>query len=421
MKKHAGEYKPTINIRQSPHLIGPALFFVAAWLSICAVGLSLWLRPSQLLENALTTNFTIVTVHMLTLGFLTMTMFGVLYQWLPVVFDVVSASPSFMIAHFLVYGVGLLLFLLGFSAHHAMLLPFGALLMALSIVIFTIFALNRIMSSTRPWDELTWTVCIALFSINLTWIFGLAMVLGLSGLTSYLHLLPEHLNAAWVGWIIMLVLAVQIKLLPMFSLAKMHTLRPWLPIVLALTGWILQFARRWIPTLALPITLIWTLTALVVLWQIYSLSKHHQSPKWDTVFIGVALGWLLWLMAAIELLYDPSLTIALLVLGATTFVFTYQSRIVPFLLSLVMVRQIRHKEFSAFFMAQRFNSHLLPIINASLAFVISALIVWGMMQQIREPIAIAGIVIVFWPLIHVALMGYQIIVQRGFFLSRHRA
>lgn len=405
----AAHYKPTINIAQAPPLAGPALFLISAWISLVVAATRILTNPQQWQTSHLGSSPTLVTVHLVTLGFFTMTMLGTLYQWVPVVFDRPPVPLKMIVFHWFLYTTGLILFLLGFSLHQGMLLATGASLLAVSLIMFSLLIAKRLIQSSRKTDMLSFSLTVALAALNATWIFGLSMALGMAKITAYPNVLSEHLNTAWAGWIVMLVLAVQIKLLPMFSMSRMDPLRPGLPVALAFSGLLVQYAVSVLPGLEVVAVFFWAWASLSVLWQLHRLWHHRQTPHRDGVFAGVVLGWLLWLGAVLSLLFQPELTVFLVGLGAMTFIFSYQSRIIPFLLALFVGRKLPGPVFKTFFMAQRFNSPVLPVITAIWSLVISVLWVIGIENQAPGVLAWAGALLLLWPVFHVLFMAKAVL------------
>ncbi len=409
MRSQAPQYKPSINIAQAPPLMGPALFLVSGWISLMVASQRIISDPQQWQFAHLGSNGTLITVHLITLGFLTMTMFGILYQWVPVVFDRPPVPLTLIFLHWFFYSAGLVLFLLGFSLDNGAVLATGASLLAASIVMFSGFMAKRLIQSSRNKDALTFALIVALAAINATWIFGLSMALGMAGIIAYPNVLAEHINTAWAGWIIMVVLAVQSKLLPMFSMARIDNLRPHLPMVLAFLGLVVQYTVNLEPSMEIIAALFWAAAAITVLWQLHMLWHRRQSPVRDGIFAGITLGWLLWLAAAITLLVKPELSVFLVALGAMTFIFSYQSRIIPFLIALVVGKRLPGPVFKAFFMAQRFNSPLLPLITAVWSLALSIIWLAGIQSHNLGLLSWAGALLLVWPLFHVFFIALKIL------------
>lgn len=408
MKEQASRYKPTINIQQAPPLGGPLLFLATAWVSLFLVAWRLMTAPRQWWPAVLTSGSTLATVHIFTLGFLTMTMFGVLYQWVPVVFDRTPVSLKAMILQWSGFSTGLILFVIGFAGNQGQWLAIGGSLLASSIILFTVLMVKRVIYSSRKVDVLTISLGIALAAINATWILGLTMALGFAGIIPYANVVAEHLNTAWVGWVVMLVLTVQIKLLPMFAMARIDKL-PNLPITLGISGLAVQYLANSWPVLEPFVALLWVAAGLSVVWQIWHLWRHSQSPRHDGIFAGVLLGWILWIAGAAWLLIKPEDSIFLVALGAMTFIFSYQSRIIPFLVALFIAKKLPGPVFKAFFMAQSFNSPMLPIFSAIWSLALSVLILIGVNEQYPTFIRLAGLLLLIWPLVHISIMGRRIV------------
>lgn len=195
-------------------------------------------EPSLLTSAAFLNGKLLAAVHLFTLGFLTTTMMGALYQLLPVLFPVaVPRQRLGFLALFLHWG-GLVTMAAGFGwLGSAGVAAGGSLLVTAGLIYVLHFAatLHRVPRERRGFN---WTgIGVALGFYVLVLAAGLTLALNkhfaflggtgshmVFGLDLDLHLglyqvLAIHLALAIGGWVTTLSIAIGYKLIPMFSLA----------------------------------------------------------------------------------------------------------------------------------------------------------------------------------------------------------
>ena len=164
--------------------------------------------------------------HLYLLGFVMMIIFGALYQLLPVVLEVPIFSKKSAYVQFYIYFVGIVLLVLGFGIESlSFLIPYGAMM---SYVAMLIFCVNVV---------LTFYTLKTLNLISKFLLFGV-LFLGLSatkGMVIASHLgygwfdivvdewVKAHMLGALGGFVMMVIMAVAMVLLPMFSLAHNYS------------------------------------------------------------------------------------------------------------------------------------------------------------------------------------------------------
>ncbi|MCL6564221.1 MAG: hypothetical protein K6U87_14565, partial [Firmicutes bacterium] len=267
----AGAYRPSVNVAQAPHPLLVLPFLAAGWVSLVLAGL-LSVRFAPLLAQRSFSALPVLgLVHLMTLGFLTTTILGTLQQWIPVVFDVPALDPKVSSRQALIWGGGLVIFLLGWFVKDVGMVAAGGGIAALGLLLFTILASARMAKSARPRDTIFWTVSGALFALNLVWALGLGMALSWNG--AAIGLLPPevlalHLATALVAWMGLLVMGVELKLVPMFAMASLQNLRVGGPPTLALAGYLSFWFIPWSKDFSTLAAAFWLAAALWALAQV---------------------------------------------------------------------------------------------------------------------------------------------------------
>ncbi|MCR4416184.1 MAG: hypothetical protein NUV92_00360 [Ignavibacteria bacterium] len=170
--------------------------------------------------------------HILTLGFITMIIFGAMFQLVPVVLEVKLFSTILAEIQFWIYTFGVILLTYKFyyfSSNLSFVLP--ALLLSLAMMIFTI---NIVISMTKvkKWNITGSYLASALFWLLITALAGYLLAKNLDKpfiKINHLQYLKLHAITAFVGWVSMVVMGVSFKLIPMFTLSHGYklTLAKW--------------------------------------------------------------------------------------------------------------------------------------------------------------------------------------------------
>lgn len=210
----------------SPAVIVPHFIFGGlAWLS--AAGL-IALFPEAFIGHYFNPKLLALT-HLLALGWITMVIFGALYQLIPVVMEVKLFSERMATAAFALLGAGAVLlavafwhFQLGhlFTISVALIIP-GVLLFAANVMITG----SRSKTASIERDFILTSALWLLFTV----LAGATLALNLVEAfleTPHLELLKLHAHAGLAGWFIQLIIGVASKLLPMFLVShKLKTRR----------------------------------------------------------------------------------------------------------------------------------------------------------------------------------------------------
>ena len=274
--------------------------FAAATLYLVAAALGLvWIAP-QLASGAYPSPHVAGITHLFTLGWLTTTIFGALYQLLPVALGASLRSVRAGHVGFIAFAPGAGLFAAGVATSSTVLHHAGIALVTVGVVV----AVANIASSlprARARD-VTWAaVAAALAFLASTLVLGIVLLHNLhTGFLAEarLRVLATHLHVALVGWALMMIVGVSHRLLPMFLLAHGADTR-WTRRSLMLLG-----VGVVVLTVALTLRvgpLAWLAVALLeggvacFVWQARAFHRARIRRKIDVGmrFAGIALGFLI--------------------------------------------------------------------------------------------------------------------------------
>lgn len=274
------------------HFAAAILYLVAG-----AIGL-VWIAP-ELAAGAYPSPHVAGITHLFTLGWLTTTIFGALYQLLPVALGAPLRSVRVGHAGFILFAPGAGLFAAGVATQTTMLHHAGIALVALGIILV---AGNVASSLPRARSrDVTWgAVATALAFLVSTLVLGVVLLHNLhTGFLAEarLRVLAIHLHVALVGWALIMMVGVSHRLLPMFLLAHGADVRWTKRSLVLLAAGVLALGTG----LAMRAdALAWTGTALLeagigcFLWQAFSFYRVRVRRKIDIGmrFAGSALAFL---------------------------------------------------------------------------------------------------------------------------------
>lgn len=215
----------SLTMQGTPSLRLPGEHFAAALFFLCVGSLGLiWIAPELAAGLYLSPHVAGVT-HCFTLGWLSMTIFGALYQLLPVALGVSIRSERAGHLSFWTFAPGVALFASGVAFSSVDLRYTGIGLITIAIVCLLInvgLSLRRVAKRDVIWAAVT----TAISFLTVTLLLGALLARNLQ--TSFLgdariRVLTTHLHVAMLGWVLVMIIGISHRLLPMFLLA--HTAR----------------------------------------------------------------------------------------------------------------------------------------------------------------------------------------------------
>ena len=188
--------------------------------------------------------------HILTLGFITMVIFGAMFQLVPVVLEVKLFSTLLAEIQFWIYTAGCVLLTYKFYFFTSKLsFELPAILLATGMTIFTVNIVAS-MIKVKKWNITGTYLSSALFWILITALAGYLLSKNLDTpfiKINHLQYLKLHAITAFIGWVSMVVMGVSFKLIPMFTLSHGYkiTLAKWAFILINIgllgINWIMHY------------------------------------------------------------------------------------------------------------------------------------------------------------------------------------
>ena len=177
---------------------------------------------------------TLLLVHMVTIGWLSLLLCGALFQFVPVLIAKPLLHERLVLPSLLLLLGGLVFLLCGFfhlasgDAVAGVLLALAGVLLPAGFAL-ALFVLGATLWNARPLPLPARFVAVGLACVGVTAAFGALFALALAGLVSSpllidLHAvgIPVHAAAGFGGWLSFTAVGVSYRLLPMFMLAPDH-------------------------------------------------------------------------------------------------------------------------------------------------------------------------------------------------------
>ena len=211
----------------SPPFRTVSKYFVAAIISFVLLNLFLLLNHSDIIGHHFNPKILAIT-HIATLGWISMIIFGALFQLVPVVLEVKLFSEVLAEVQFWIYLIGVIGLVYCFWFFETgFYMNISAILLNLAMFIF---AFNIIMTFTKvkKWNITGVYLASAIFYLIVTAIAGLLLAINLGSpyiKIDHLQYLNLHAHVAFIGWVSMVVMGVAYKLIPMFTLSHGYSMK----------------------------------------------------------------------------------------------------------------------------------------------------------------------------------------------------
>jgi len=208
---------------RQPSIWVPLRYFVAAQGAFVATLLWAPFGVSDLLDYYYQGHALALT-HLLTLGWITMTIMGASFQLVPVALESTLYSERLARWQFwiMLLGVAAMVGHFWIGRHPGM--AFGAGLVLIAVILFLI-NMGRTLWQLPRWDIVAQHVVAALAYLAATTVMGNLMALDkiydfLGG--QVLRTIHAHAHLAGIGWVTMMIFGASYKLIPMFSLGELR-------------------------------------------------------------------------------------------------------------------------------------------------------------------------------------------------------
>ena len=264
-----------------------AKYFIAAIVSLVLMNFMLMINYNDVNGHHFQPKILSIT-HIATLGFITMIIFGAMFQLVPVVLEVKLFSTILAEIQFWIYTfgvIGLVYKFWYFGSELSFTLP--AILLNIAMFIFA-FNIIASMIKGKNWNITGTFLASSIFWLIVTAIAGILLAVNLDHpyiKINHLQYLKLHANVALIGWVTMVIMGVSFKLIPMFTLSHGYelTLAKWAFVLInfGLLGinWIMHYVDTGIYNLIFGIAI--TVGLILYLIQIYIIFKKRVRRKLD--------------------------------------------------------------------------------------------------------------------------------------------
>ena len=346
---------PGLTLESLPPISIPLRFFLTApWFGMLAALLLLFSGPG--LWSSSWNPALIGLTHLVTLGFVTMTMLGALFQLLPVLSgEQIPGGRLVAQAVHLLLVAGVLCLSAGFVFGEHSLLGVAVVLLAVALVGFTVAIGSKLVTNIAGGDSIH-AMRLAVVALVVTIGLGFYRALGyLYPLASTWNLTMFHVSWALLGWILILIMGVSFQVIPMFQVTPdyPHWVSRFIPPLIFVCLLLLAFVQAPLVVNGLVIVL----GAAVLVYAGFSLRLTGQRKRklmdvsvrfWQLglscLVLAVLLFWLTFLLPDIAAAAQLSsrgmmLVVVLMIPGfACSIIMGMLQKIVPFLAFLHLQR-----------------------------------------------------------------------------------
>lgn len=327
-----------------PPLRLPGEHFIAAmcFLLTGTIGV-VWIAPA-LAAGGYPLPRVVGVAHLFTLGWLTTSIMGALYQFLPVALGETIASERIAHLTFALYVPGVSVFVFGLTQGAERLLLPGVLALGIALLLF-LANLAVTLHRAQHRDVTWWALTGAAVFLGVTLVLGSTLAVNTqAGFLGDVRPLAvsTHLHVALAGWVLLVMVGVSQRLLPMFLLSHGAPDRlARVAVACIATGAATLSLLHHVPVVGREVPAISIAAGLLAyLWQARLFYRHRHRPVLDPGLRLTAAALLLLALgvpfAAVILTRDvlPHVRTAyamLLILACSLFVAAHFYKIVPFL------------------------------------------------------------------------------------------
>ncbi len=203
-------------------------YFIASVVSFVAFSVLLLVNYYDIVGHHFQPKLLALT-HIATLGWISMIIFGAMFQLVPVVLEVKLHNEKLGEIQFWIYCIGIIGMVYGFYTfsvgYH---FTASAVLVTVAMFIF-IYNIFRTMMNVTKWNITGLFLIAALVYLAITALSGLVLGYNLGfPFISRIHFdyLKIHAHIGFIGWVLMVIMGVGLKLIPMFGLSHNYSTLP---------------------------------------------------------------------------------------------------------------------------------------------------------------------------------------------------
>jgi len=204
-----------LSLDQAPPYKAPIKFFLTAPLFAILAGISAFFANDFVFHDP----YIIATLHLITIGFIVMTILGALQQMLPVVAGAVIPKAQ-LVANITYFSLtlGLIFFVLSFMLYQKVLFFIAATLLLVGLLYFTSIALFQLFKVQNK-SYIVLGMILSLLFFILSFLVGIHLLIANATeniATLHYDFALLHYNYIFFGFLFILVVALTIQVVPMF-------------------------------------------------------------------------------------------------------------------------------------------------------------------------------------------------------------
>jgi len=204
-----------LSLDQAPPFRAPLKFFLTAPIFALISGIFVIFNSDLQIHSP----STIAIVHLLTIGFMVMIVFGALQQMLPVVAGAVIPNPMFIAnTTYILLVFGLVTFVIGFFFYGKLLFFLSGFFLLLGLCLFVFVSIFQLLKvKNKSWIVLGMILSLSFFII--AFLVGIYLLIshGMGDLSSYHYdVVSLHYNYIFFGFIFLLIVSITFQVVPMF-------------------------------------------------------------------------------------------------------------------------------------------------------------------------------------------------------------
>ena len=328
-----------LSLDQAPPYKAPIKFFLTAPIFAIFAGIFAFFSNDFIFHDP----YIIATIHLITIGFIVMTILGALQQMLPVVAGAVIPKAN-ITANITYYSLtfGLITFAMSFFLYAKVLFFISATLLFSGLLYFTAIALYQLLKvPNKSYIVIGIIISLAFFILS----FMLGIHLLIANATSNIGALHYdfalvHYNYIFFGFLFILVVALTIQVVPMFWVASAFSKKHQAIIIFGSTALLVLYPINLFANLGLDLVYKIAFTALVIFFVIITIQKLRSRKRklqditvnfYTTAMVFLFLGTVYWFMMSI---FDLPLDVLAILFGLGFIVSLMNGmlyKIVPFL------------------------------------------------------------------------------------------
>ncbi|MGB5866942.1 MAG: hypothetical protein WBG69_03615 [Arcobacteraceae bacterium] len=293
-----------LSLDQAPPYQAPIKFFLTAPIFAIISGVFAFFANSFEIHDP----YIIATLHLITIGFIIMTIIGALQQMLPVIAGAIipNAKRVSNITYVLLV-LGLLFFTFGFVFYEKLLFLLASLFLASGLLYFTIIALIQLVKVENK-SYIVQGIIISLAFFLIAFLLGIFLLIenATANITElHYNIALLHYNYIFFGFVFLLIVSITIQVVPMFWVTNNFSKNEQMCIIFSTTLLLVVYPLNVFLHLELDIAYKLIFGAIIFYFIFLTIQKLQQRKRklkditvyfYTTSMIFLAIGMVYWVM-----------------------------------------------------------------------------------------------------------------------------